>query len=75
MQLGIGGMPDCLGMLIADSDLKDLGMHTELMSNGYLKLYQSGKLNDRRKNIDKGKGCLLYTSGSGAGFRREKEYP
>lgn len=64
LQLGIGGMPDCLGMLIADSDLKDLGMHTELMSNGYLKLYQSGKMTDRRKNIDKGKGVFSICSGS-----------
>ncbi len=64
LQLGIGGMPDCLGMLIAESDLKDLGMHTELMSNGYLKLYQSGKMTDRRKNIDKGKGVFSICSGS-----------
>lgn len=64
LQLGIGGMPDCLGMLIADSDLKDLGMHTELMSNGYLKLYQSGKITDRKKNIDRGKGIFSICNGS-----------
>ena len=33
LQLGIGGMPNALGTLIAESDLKDLGMHPELMSN------------------------------------------
>ena len=38
LQLGIGGMPNALGILIAESDLKDLGMHTELMSDGYLNL-------------------------------------
>lgn len=64
LQLGIGGMPDCLGMLIADSDLKDLGMHTELMSNGYLKLYESGKMTDRRKNVDRGKGIFSICNGS-----------
>ena len=37
-------MPNALGGLIAESDLKDLGMHTELMSDGYLKLYQAGKI-------------------------------
>ena len=36
VQLGIGGIPNALGMLIADSDLKHLGMHTELASDGYL---------------------------------------
>ena len=30
LQLGIGGTPDALGSIIAQSDLKDLGMHTEL---------------------------------------------
>ena len=34
LQIGIGGMPNALGGLIADSVLKDLGMHTELMSDG-----------------------------------------
>ena len=33
LQIGIGGMPNALGGLIAESDLKDLGMHTELMSD------------------------------------------
>ena len=58
LQLGIGGMPNALGTLIADSDLKDLGMHTELMSDGYLKLYQAGKITNRRKELDKGKGVF-----------------
>ena len=31
LQLGIGTIPDAVGALIAESDLKDLGMHTELI--------------------------------------------
>ena len=64
LQLGIGGMPNALGNLIAESDLKDLGMHTELMSDGYLKLYQSGKITNRKKEIDWGKGVFSICSGS-----------
>ena len=30
LQLGIGGMPNAIGSLIAQSDLKDLGVHTEM---------------------------------------------
>ena len=30
LQLGIGGMPNAVGSLIAESDLKDLGVHTEM---------------------------------------------
>src|SRR5208337_1477819 len=31
LQLGIGAMPNIVGSLIADSDLKDLGVHTEML--------------------------------------------
>ena len=40
LQLGIGSMPNALGELLAESDLKDLGMHTELCSDAYLSLYR-----------------------------------
>lgn len=64
LQLGIGGMPNSLGALIAESDLKDLGMHTELMSDGYLKLYQVGKVTNRHKEIFRGKGMFSICSGT-----------
>jgi len=64
IQLGIGGMPNSLGALIAESDLKDLGMHTELISDGYLQLYRSGKLTNRKKPINRGKGVFSVCSGS-----------
>ena len=50
VQLGIGGMPNALGELIADSDLKDLGMHTELCSDGYLADRKSTRLNSSHNN-------------------------
>ncbi|MBR1457440.1 MAG: butyryl-CoA:acetate CoA-transferase [Oscillospiraceae bacterium] len=64
LQLGIGGMPNALGELIADSDLKDLGMHTELCSDGYLALSKAGKLTNRRKTLLPGKGVLGLAIGS-----------
>ena len=64
LQLGIGGMPNALGGLIAESDLKDLGMHTELMSDGYLTLYKAGKITNRRKEIHKGKGMFGICNGT-----------
>lgn len=62
LQLGIGSMPNALGELLAQTDLKDLGMHTELCSDAYLSLYMAGKLNNSRKNINRGKsvfGCAI----------------
>ena len=64
LQIGIGGMPNALGAMIADSDLKDLGMHTELMSDGYLKLYEAGKITNKRKTILRGKGVFSVCNGS-----------
>ena len=66
LQLGIGSMPNALGELIAESDIKDLGMHTELCSDAYLSMYKAGKLTNRRKNIDKGKGVFGCAIGSRA---------
>ena len=64
IQLGIGSMPNALGELIAASDLKDLGMHTELCSDGYLAMYRAGKLTNRRKTLLPGKGVLGLAIGS-----------
>ena len=64
LQLGIGGMPNALGSLIAESDLKDLGMHTELMSDGYLTLYRAGKITNAKKELNRGKGVFGIVNGS-----------
>ena len=64
IQLGIGGMPNALGKLIADSDLKDLGMHTELCSDGYLAMFKSGKLTNAKKSLHRGVGILGILIGS-----------
>ena len=64
LQLGIGGLPSSLGMLIADSDLKNLGMHTEMLSDGYLKLLQSGKINNIEKPVHTGKSLFSVCFGS-----------
>ncbi len=36
LQLGIGGMPNAIGSLIAQSDLKDLGVHTEMYVDAFV---------------------------------------
>ena len=64
LQLGIGGMPNALGRLIAESDLRDLGMHTELCSDGYLAMFRAGKLTNRRKPLHTGKGVYGLAVGS-----------
>lgn len=64
LQLGIGGLPNIVGAMIADSDLKDLGVHTEMLADSYVDMYESGKISGRRKAIDKGKMVYTFAMGS-----------
>ena len=64
IQLGIGGVPDALGTMIAESDLKDLGMHTEFATDAFYRLFAAGKLTNRRKTIDKNKGVFGIAAGT-----------
>ena len=57
-------MPDTIGRMLCDSDLKDLGMHTEMLVDAYLDLFEAGKLTNQRKNIDRGKGVFSFSVGS-----------
>lgn len=64
LQLGIGGMPNVVGARLAESDLKDLGMHTELCGDAYYELHRAGKLTNRRKSLQRGKGVTGIVFGS-----------
>ena len=66
LQLGIGAMPNVVGSLLAQSDLKDLGMHTELCGDAYYELFKAGKLTNTRKTIHRNKGMAGIVFGSQA---------
>lgn len=66
LQLGIGGMPNVVGARLAQSELKDLGMHTELCGDAYYELYKAGKLTNRRKALHRGKGVTGIVFGTKA---------
>lgn len=63
LQLGIGGLPNVIGEKIAKSDLKDLGVHTEMLVDSFVDMYNAGRLTGARKNIDKYK--MVYTFAMG----------
>ena len=48
---------------IAESDLKDLGIHTEMMCDSVVDLYNAGKVTGKRKSVDRGK--IVYTFAMG----------
>jgi len=64
IQLGIGGIPNAMGAMIAESDLKDLGVHTEMYVDAYVKMSKAGKITGACKNIDKYKQTFSFALGS-----------
>lgn len=64
LQLGIGGIPNTVGSLLADSDLKDLGMHSEMMCDAFMDLYDKGKITGRYKYAHRNKMVYTFAMGS-----------
>lgn len=70
LQLGIGGMPNAVGSMIAESDLKDLGVHTEMYVDAFVDIAKAGKINGSKKNIDR----FRQVYGFGAGTQKMYDY-
>jgi len=62
LQTGIGGIPEavlaCLG------DKRDLGIHTEMFSDGVIALIESGVINGERKSLHRGKAVAAFVLGT-----------
>ncbi len=70
LQLGIGGMPNTVGSMIAESDLKDLGVHTEMYVDAFVDIAKSGKINGSKKSIDRFRQAYAF----GAGTKKLYDY-
>ena len=64
LQLGIGGLPNVVGQKIADSDLKDIGIHTEMLVDSCVDLYNAGRVTGARKNVDRYKMAYTFAMGT-----------
>ena len=63
IQLGIGSMLNAVGGLIAQSGLKDLGVHTEMLCDAYVAMAEAGCITGKYKTTDPGK--IVYTFAMG----------
>ena len=63
-------MPNADGSLIAESDLKDLGVHTEMYVDAFVDIARAGKINGSKKNIDR----FRQTYGFGCGTKKMYDY-
>ncbi len=64
LQLGIGGMPNAVGMLLCESDLKDLSVHTEMYVEAFVDLSLCGKISGANKSIDHGRQTYAFAAGT-----------
>lgn len=62
IQIGIGNIPNAICDALMDK--KDLGVHSEIISDGVMKLWKAGVVNNSKKSFDKGTmvGCFAYGS-------------
>ena len=64
LQLGIGSMPNAIGSLIAESDLKDLGVQTEMYVDGFVDIAKAGKITGKYKPFDRGRQSYAFAAGT-----------
>jgi len=62
LQLGIGGVPDSMLQFLTDK--KDLGIHTEMFSDGVVDLVEAGVITCARKNFHPGKMVATFFMGT-----------
>lgn len=64
LQVGIGGMPNAVCTLLLESGVRDLGIHTEMLTDGIAELYKAGRVTGTRKALNPGKIVFTFALGS-----------
>lgn len=62
LQLGIGGIPDAVLFFLKGK--KDLGVHTEMVSDGVMEAIEQGIINCRKKTLHPGKVIATFILGT-----------
>ncbi len=62
LQLGIGGIPNAAALALKDK--KDLGVHTEMIVDSMMELYEQGVITNKQKSLYKDKFICTFAMGS-----------
>jgi len=62
IQLGIGGIPNAVADALIDK--KHLGVHTEMLTTGFMKLYKAGAIDNTKKTLHPGKMVAAFALGT-----------
>jgi acyl-CoA hydrolase len=64
LQIGVGGMPNAVCSLLRETGVRDLGIHTELLTESMLELYEAGVITGARKRLNRGQMVCTFAGGS-----------
>ncbi len=64
LQVGIGGMPNAVCSLLLHSGVRNLGVFTEMLTDGLIDLYKAGFITGKYKSVDPGKITFSFAVGS-----------
>jgi len=69
LQIGIGGMPNAVCSLLRDANVRNLGVHTEMLVDGIVDLIEAGTVTNSCKQIDTGRSVFSFALGSSRLYR------
>jgi len=75
LQIGIGAMPNTVCSLLADSGVRDLGIHTEMLTDGIIALYEAGIATGSAKSLHPGKLVCSFGLGSASTYAAIHDNP
>ena len=75
LQIGIGGMPNAVCTLLLESGVRDLGVHTEMLTDSLAELYKAARMTGSRKTRDPGKIVYTFALGSSAMYATADRNP
>ena len=73
LQMGIGAIPDAVLRRLRDK--RDLGIHTEMFSDGVVDLVEAGAITNRRKHVHPGRIVTSFVVGSERLYRFVHDNP
>jgi 4-hydroxybutyrate CoA-transferase len=75
LQIGIGEVPDAVLHALQQQGKRDLGVHTEMFSNGLLPLIRDGTVSNAHKTLDRGSVTSSFCVGDAELWRFLHEQP
>jgi 4-hydroxybutyrate CoA-transferase len=73
IQLGIGSLPDAVLLFLDDK--KDLGIHSEMISDGVMKLIEKGVITNKKKTLHPGRLVVSFLMGTSALYEFADDNP